>query len=194
MENTFLFYFQFGLDHILDWAALDHILFLLALCAVYTILDWRKVLLLVTAFTIGHCASLFVAGMDWIRLPALLIESLIPATIVLTAIYNLVWRREEKAGQLYSMALVFGLIHGLGFSNTFRSMLFADEQADLVWFLLAFNLGVEVGQLIIVVLILGAAYLAIEKLNIKSDWWSKGLSIIALVVVSWLLVERLVLG
>lgn len=194
MENTFLFYFQFGLDHILDWAALDHILFLLALCAVYTILDWSKVLLLVTAFTIGHCVSLFVAGMDWIRLPALLIESLIPATIVLTAIYNLAWRREEKAGQLYSMALVFGLIHGLGFSNTFRSMLFADEQADLVWFLLAFNLGVEVGQLIIVVLILGTAYLAVEKLNIKSDWWSKGLSIIALVVASWLLLERLVLG
>ena len=194
MENTFLFYFRFGLEHILDWAALDHILFLLALCAVYTILDWRKVLILVTAFTIGHCVSLFVAGMDWLRLPELWIESLIPATIALTALYNLLWRSESKAWQLYSMALVFGLIHGLGFSNTFRSILFADEQADLVKYLLAFNLGVEVGQVIIVTLILGAAYVAVEKLRLKSNWWSNGLSVVALAVSLWLLVERLLLG
>lgn len=194
MENTFLFYFRFGLDHILDWAALDHILFLLALCAVYTLLDWRKVLILVTAFTIGHCLSLYVAGMDWLRLPELWIESLIPATIAITALYNLIWRSEGKAWQLYSMALVFGLIHGLGFSNTFRSILFADEQADLLWYLLAFNLGVEVGQLVVVLLILGAAYVVREKLRLKPNWWSNGLSVVALIISLWLLVERLLLG
>lgn len=194
MENTFLFYFRFGLDHILDWAALDHILFLLALCAVYTIADWRKVLILVTAFTIGHCVSLYVAGTDMLRLPELWIESLIPATIALTAIYNLVWRSAGKAWQLYTMALVFGLIHGLGFSNTFRSILFADEQADLVWYLFAFNLGVEAGQVIIVLLILGAAYVVIEKIKLERKWWSTGMSIVALVVSLWLLVERLLLG
>lgn len=194
MENTFLFYFRFGLDHILDWAALDHILFLLALCAVYTLLDWRKVLILVTAFTIGHCLSLYVAGMDWLRLPELWIESLIPATIAITALYNLIWRSEGKAWQLYSMALVFGLIHGLGFSNTFRSILFADEQADLLWYLLAFNLGVEVGQLVVVLLILGAAYVVREKLRLKPNWWSNSLSVVALIISLWLLVERLLLG
>lgn len=194
MENTFLFYFRFGLDHILDWAALDHILFLLALCAVYTLLDWRKVLILVTAFTIGHCLSLYVAGMDWLRLPELWIESLIPATIAITALYNLIWRSEGKAWQLYSMALVFGLIHGLGFSNTFRSILFADEQADLLWYLLAFNLGVEVGQLVVVLLILGAAYVMREKLRLKPNWWSNSLSVVALIISLWLLVERLLLG
>ena len=194
MENTFLFYFRFGLNHILDWAALDHILFLVALCAIYTLLDWRKVLLLVTAFTIGHCASLLVAGMDWLRLPPIWIESLIPASIAATAIYNLWWRRQEEGWQLYTMALVFGLIHGLGFSNTFRSMLFADEQADLLWYLLAFNLGVEVGQVIIVLLILGTAYLALERLQLERKWWSAGLSVIALVASGWMLVERLLLG
>ncbi|MEL6658800.1 MAG: HupE/UreJ family protein [Bacteroidota bacterium] len=194
MENTFLFYFRFGLSHILDWAALDHILFLVALCAIYTLLDWRKVLLLVTAFTIGHCASLIVAGMDWVRLPAIWIESLIPATIMITAIYNLWMRGEEESRQIYLMALVFGLIHGLGFSNTFRSMLFADEQVDLWWYLLAFNLGVEVGQVIIVLLILGVAYVAVEVLQIKRKWWSIGLSVVALVLAGWMLVERLVMG
>ena len=194
MENTFLFYFRFGLTHILDWAALDHILFLVALCAIYTLLDWRKVLLLVTAFTIGHCASLIVAGMDWVRLPAIWIECLIPATIMITAIYNLWLRGDEERRQIYLMALVFGLIHGLGFSNTFRSMLFADEQVDLWWYLLAFNLGVEAGQVIIVLLILGVAYVALEVLEIKRKWWSMGLSVVALVMAGWILVERLVVG
>ena len=191
MESTFLFYFRFGLTHILDWAALDHILFLVALCAIYTLLDWRKVLLLVTAFTIGHCISLVVAGMDWLRLPAIWIESLLPATIMISALYNLVWRKEENSNQLYLMALVFGLIHGLGFSNTFRSMLFADEQANLWQYLLAFNLGVEVGQVVIVLLILGLAYVVLELFQLKRIWWSKGLSVLAMVAAGWMLVERL---
>ena len=89
MESTFLFYFQLGWQHIVDWAALDHILFLCALCAVYTLKDWRRVLLLVTAFTIGHCLTLLLAGTDILRLPADWVEMLIPATIMLTAIYNL---------------------------------------------------------------------------------------------------------
>lgn len=190
MENTFLFYFRFGLEHILDWAALDHILFLIALCAVYTLLDWRRVLILVTAFTIGHCVSLFIAGMDWIRLPESWIETLIPATIVATAIYNLIWREAGKPRRMYAMALIFGLVHGLGFSNTFRSILFADEQAKLVQYLLAFNLGVEAGQLVIVLIILGAAWLVVEKLGLKHRWWSTSLSVVALCISAYLVLER----
>lgn len=190
MENTFLFYLRFGLEHILDWAALDHILFLLALCAVYTLLDWRRVLILVTAFTVGHCISLFVGGMDWLRLSASWIEMLIPATIVVTALYNLFWREEEYPSRLYGMALLFGLIHGLGFSNTFRSILFADEQVDLVWYLLAFNVGVELGQVVIVLLILGVASFVVGKLELKKRYWSSGLSIVALLLSVWLVVER----
>jgi len=206
MESTFLFYFQLGWHHIVDWAALDHILFLGALCAVYTLKDWRRVLLLVTAFTIGHCLTLLLAGTDTLRLPANWIEMLIPATIMLTAIYNLV-TREATQGALappsatkifpprlrlvYFFALIFGLIHGLGFSNTFRSMLFPGEEQQLVTQLLGFNLGIELGQILIVTLILSLAYLFLEQFNFSAKKWNWLLSGGAFLVASYLFFERL---
>ena len=113
---------------------------------------------------------------------------------MITAVYNVWICKEEESKQLYWMALVFGLIRGLGFSNTFRSILFADEQVHLWKYLLAFNLGVEVGQVVIVLLILGVAYVVLELGQLKRKWWSMGLSVIALVLAGWMLVERLVVG
>ncbi|WP_367387950.1 HupE/UreJ family protein [Lewinella sp. LCG006] len=203
MENTFLFYFQLGWQHIVDWAALDHILFLGALCAVYTLVDWRRVLLLVTAFTIGHCLTLVLAGTDSLRLPADWVEMLIPATIMLTAVYNLSVNQDRlpdaasssvfptRLRLVYFFALLFGLIHGLGFSNTFRSMLFPGEEQQLVIQLLGFNLGIELGQVLIVVILLSLAYLFVEQFNLAAKKWNWLLSGGAFLVASMLFFERL---
>lgn len=207
MESTFLFYFQLGWQHIVDWAALDHILFLCALCAVYTLRDWRRVLLLVTAFTIGHCLTLILAGTDSLRLPADWVEMLIPATIMLTAIYNLsagvLFKQDRlvpdsssnvfppRLRLVYFFALIFGLIHGLGFSNTFRAMLFPGEEQQLVTQLLGFNLGIELGQILIVTLILSLAYLLLEQFNFSAKKWNWLLSGGAFLVASYLFFERL---
>lgn len=208
MESTFLFYFQLGWQHIVDWAALDHLLFLAALCATYTLADWRRVLLLVTAFTLGHCITLLLAGTDVLRLPAVWVELLIPATIMLTAVYNLIavkvptgkvlytspagkgrfWRRISF---VYLLTLTFGLIHGLGFSNTFRALLFPGEEQQLLVQLLGFNLGIELGQLLIVAFILGVAHLVVKQLNLRPKRWNWLLSGGAFLVASYLFWERL---
>ena len=126
------------------------VLFILALCVMYQWKDWRKLLVLVTAFTIGHSITLALSVLQVIRIPSAWIEFLIPVTIVITALSN-VGRRSQPAANLqlnYFFALFFGLIHGLGFSNYLKSML--GSQANIVEPLLAFNLGLEFGQLLIV--------------------------------------------
>ena len=198
MATTFPFYFQLGFHHIIDWAALDHLLFLLALCAGYAWTDWRRVLLLITAFTVGHCLTLLVAGLDLVRVPAAAVELLIPLTIVATAVYNL-WPRQAaqpgpaRRGQgwaLYTTALCFGLIHGLGFSNTFRALLFPDEQDLLLQQLLAFNIGIEAGQVLVVGGILLLAYLAQTYLQLTARTWTLLLSVAALVPALVMVAER----
>jgi hypothetical protein len=170
-------YFELGYRHIADWQAYDHILFLLALCAVYSLRDWRRVVGLVTAFTLGHALTLVLAGLDLVRLSQAWVEFLIPVTIVLTALYN-VGTKEGHRGWawVYGITLCFGLIHGLGFSNYFRSLLFPDEADQLVSQLLAFNLGVEAGQLVIVALVLGLAAIMVDLLRIDRRNWTIFLS------------------
>ena len=201
MESTFWFYFQLGWEHIVDWAALDHLLFLAALCAIYTLADWRRVLLLVTAFTIGHCLSLVAAGTDLVRLPANWVEALIPATIMQTAGYNLLFsplavRNVEgsprRACPLYASALFFGLVHGLGFSNTFRALLFPGEEAALLTQLFGFNLGIETGQVLLVLVLLGLGTLLIKQLRVLPRWWNWLLSGSACSVAAYLFFERIV--
>jgi hypothetical protein len=170
-------YFELGYRHIADWQAYDHILFLLALCAVYSLRDWRRVVGLVTAFTLGHALTLVLAGLDVVRLPQSWVEFLIPVTILLTALYNVVTSENRRGwAWVYGITLCFGLIHGLGFSNYFRSLLFPDQADELVSQLLAFNLGVEAGQLIIVVLVLALAALLVDVLRINRRSWTIFLS------------------
>ncbi|MFN9803140.1 MAG: HupE/UreJ family protein [Bacteroidota bacterium] len=161
--NVFYFYLEEGFKHISDWKGLDHMLFLAALCLRYQFGDWKKVLILVTAFTIGHSITLALSVLDFIDLPSRWIELLIPVTIVLTAISNLFVKKfsfSTRYPTIYFMALFFGCIHGLGFSNYLKSIL--GNSTSILPRLLAFNVGLELGQLIIVLIILIISFLAIH--------------------------------
>lgn len=148
-------WFSTGFEHIADFRGYDHILFLIALCGVYTVKQWKSLLVLITAFTIGHCLTLALSVSGVIRIDTELVEFLIPLTILATCVYNLYHRNRIITGWLkanYWMALFFGLVHGLGFSTLLRSLL--GSSTNILSPLFAFNTGLETGQLIIVSLII----------------------------------------
>lgn len=172
--TQFQLYFDLGKDHILDYKnGYDHLLFVIALTAIYLMRDWKQVLILVTAFTIGHSITLALATLEIVTIKAELIEFLIPLTIFITAATN-IFRNEDSLGGAsiqinYIYALSFGLIHGLGFSNYLRSILGRDK--DLVVQLLAFNLGLELGQLIIVAIFLVTSFILVDLFTVdRRDW------------------------
>jgi hypothetical protein len=169
-------YFELGWQHIVNWDAYDHILFVIALSAIYLLRDWKKVLVLVTAFTIGHSITLALSVLHIIRIPGALVEFLIPVTICVTAISNIV-RREDEPQNLqlnYFYALFFGLIHGLGFSNYLKSLL--GSQANIVKPLLGFNLGLEFGQIMIVMVVLLVSGAIVNITRVKRRDWNMFLS------------------
>jgi len=172
--NEFGLYFGLGKDHILDYLnGYDHILFVMALCALYTFQDWRRVLILVTAFTIGHSITLALATLQVIRVNSELIEFLIPLTIFLTAAANIFKREEGFSGRKiqtnYALALFFGFIHGMGFSNYLQAILGQSESITLPLF--AFNIGLEFGQIVIVVLFLLTCFIFVDLFGVsRRDW------------------------
>lgn len=184
--ETFKLFLILGLEHIIDINGSDHILFVIALTALFTISDWKKVLILVTAFTIGHSITLALATFRVIHFNTELIEFLIPVTIFLTSFFNLFRNkgagRPMKAQVNYYFAIFFGLIHGLGFSNYLRSLLGRDE--TIITQLLAFNIGLEIGQIVIVILFLLASIIVVDLAGVsKRDWRlviSSGVAAIAL--------------
>lgn len=169
--QDFLFYLNLGWEHIISLDALDHQLFVLALIAVYSFNDLKKILILVTAFTIGHSITLALSTFDIIRINSAWVEFLIPLTIVLTSLNNIFIRNKKKSQNNlnYYLALIFGLIHGMGFANTARVMI-AKSQSIAVP-LLGFNIGLELGQIAIVfgILMILFVLLKVFKVNQK-DW------------------------
>ena len=164
--KDFLFYLQLGWDHIISLDALDHQLFILALIAAYSFKDFKRLLILITAFTIGHCITLALSSFDIIRVKSDWIEFLIPCTIVITALDNILFK--GKHPYQYYFALFFGLIHGMGFANTARMML-AKEQSITVP-LLGFNIGLELGQIVMVLIIL-TIFTILTKLKLNPREW-----------------------
>jgi hypothetical protein len=169
--QDFGFYFQIGWRHIISLDALDHQLFIAALAAIYTLKDWKQVLVLVTAFTIGHSLTLALSVYDVIRFNSKWVEFLIPLTIVLTALANL-FQKKFTARSVrinYFLALLFGLIHGMGFANNIRFMLAGDQ--GLGWSLFGFNVGLEAGQLIVVLAILLLAHFVVNVFRANRREW-----------------------
>ncbi len=175
--NDFLIYLRLGYDHITDPGGYDHVLFVIALCAVYRIQQWRQVLILVTAFTLGHSITLALATLRLIHYSTDLIELLIPVTILITAVSNFFFQDMSERSTAttvtqpwrYGLALAFGLIHGMGFSNYLRSLL--GREADILSPLLAFNIGLELGQLLIVSFVLAISYLLLNLTRVAQLRW-----------------------
>jgi len=161
-------FFQMGYEHIADLNGIDHILFVAALCIRYQFADWKKLLWLVTAFTLGHSITLALSVFNIVNYSVNWIEFLIPVTIVITAISNVFVKKfvyKAKFPLIYFFAAFFGLIHGLGFSNYLKSLL--SKEGNIVPELLAFNLGLEAGQLVIVlaILIISLIFVQLFKIN-----------------------------
>lgn len=171
--SQFAIYFELGREHILDIDGYDHILFVIALCAIYLLQDWKKVLILITAFTIGHSITLALSTLEIVKVNSGVIEFLIPCTIFITAFSNILRKQSaltpSRFNTNYFFALVFGLIHGLGFSNYLKSILGRED--SIVTPLLSFNLGLELGQIIIVVFFMIISFVFVNIFNVaRRDW------------------------
>ena len=161
-------FFQMGYEHIADLKGIDHILFVTALCIRYQFADWKKLLWLVTAFTLGHSITLALSVFNILNYSVNWIEFLIPVTIVITAVSNVFVRKfvyKANFPLIYFFAAFFGLIHGLGFSNYLKSLL--SKEGNIVPELLAFNLGLEAGQLAIVLSILFISLIFVQLFKIN---------------------------
>jgi len=180
-------YLELGVDHILDPQAYDHILFVFALSIIYPLKDWKRVLILVTAFTIGHSLTLALSVFKIVQVNPDLIEFLIPITIILTALSNIF--SYSKHGRNHSfnylLALIFGFVHGLGFSNYLSAILGKEE--SIFGPLFSFNLGVELGQILIVLATLVFSYVMTQLFKLPQKMFILSMSILTIVISLFLL-------
>lgn len=171
---NFGLYFQLGLEHITDPYGYDHILFIIAICASWRVSDWRTVAILVTAFTLGHSIALALATFEIVPVWSALIEFLIPVSIMASCVQNISYPPSERGAKInknwaYGLIAAFGIIHGLGFSNFLKETLVANE--SLLTPLLGFNLGLEIGQLLIVAICFAFNYIFVELAHkAQRDW------------------------
>ena len=188
--SDFALYFDTGWHHIFSWDALDHILFIIALAAIYLAGNWKQVLILVTAFTIGHSLTLALCLYDVIRFNGKWVEFLIPCTIIATAVFNfLVKDFKPKSLRInYFLALFFGLIHGMGFANTIRFMLVKGQYIAVP--LISFNLGLEAAQIMVVAFILFISYILVNKIGLNRRWWVWSLSAVAILIAINMVTQR----
>lgn len=180
-------YLTLGFEHLVDINAYDHLLFLVALVAIYQLREWKKLLWIITAFTIGHSLTLALSTLDFIRFPAAIVEALIPITILITCLYNffkstfnnnISTNSNNRSDYINSFfALFFGLIHGMGFSSYLKSMMMPGDD-HLLLQLFAFNLGIELGQILIMAVLILLFFLILKFTKIPQNYWRKGISFI----------------
>ncbi|MBZ4044719.1 MULTISPECIES: HupE/UreJ family protein [Flavobacterium] len=190
--SEFWIYFQIGLKHVLDIHAYDHVLFLIALTTPYAFKDWKRILLLVTMFTVGHTLALLLSVFGIIAVKASLVEFLIPVTILITAFFNLFTAgkasKNESLNLVFFLTLFFGIIHGLGFSNYFKTILGGTASSKLVP-LLEFALGIEAAQLIVVFVVLVISYIVQTVFRFSKRDWALVMSAFVIGVVIPMIVE-----
>lgn len=178
--NDFIFYFKIGWEHIINWSAVDHIFFVAALTAIYMLKDWKQVLVLVTAFTVGHAITLILSAKNIITVNDGIVEFLIPCTIVITALSNLFLKNftPRSIRINYFLALFFGLIHGLAFAQTLKWLLAEDQSFWTAW--ISFSVGLELGQILVVLLILLLAQLVVGVIKLNRQYWVIIISVVVL--------------
>ncbi|MFW6370088.1 MAG: HupE/UreJ family protein [Bacteroidota bacterium] len=191
--SLFSMYLKLGIEHITDLQGYDHILFILTLCGIYLLYQWKKILILITAFTLGHTTTLVLATFNIISVNSQWIEFLIPLTIFITSLANIFHKKTEFSARQhrlkYALAAFFGLIHGLGFSNYLKNLLGMEK--SLFTSLLAFNIGIELGQIVIVAIILIIAQLVVFGFNVPRREWNLVISGMGLGISLILMLERL---
>ena len=173
--DSFFVYFKLGVSHITAFNGFDHILFIIVLMATFRFADWRKIVWVITAFTIGHSLTLLAAALNIFTINGDLVEILIPFTIFITALANVTFRNKRRSPAnkftyTFFLAIFFGLIHGLGFSNFFGSLVGKD--ASVILPLLSFNVGIEIGQVIVVALVLLTQAVTEQLLRFKGPEWN----------------------
>ena len=171
--HPFQFYLKLGFNHIANFNGYDHILFLVVLCAVYQLKQWKKILILVTAFTIGHSITLFLISLDIFSIPSRYVKLLIPITIMITSLHNIRSIEKIKNSNMsknYFLALFFGLIHGMDFSNYFKALIMSPNEIIIPLF--GFNVGLEIGQFLIVFFIVLISYVFLNFLKVKYYSWN----------------------
>ncbi len=191
MLENFLFNVEYGINHVLDINGYDHVLFLMVLTVSYVFKDWKRVLLLVSMFTLGHTLSLVLAAYNVVSVNGTLVEFLIPVTIFIAAVYNVFTAgkgaQKEKVGVLFITTLAFGLIHGLGFAREFT--MFLGESDNKLILLIEFALGIEIAQIIIVFVVLFLGYLVQTIFRFSKRDWVLVISSIVIGLVIPMLIE-----
>ena len=190
--SQFWLYFRLGLEHVLDWNAYDHILFLIVLVAAYSFHSWKRVLWLVSIFTLGHTLSLFLSVYEIVLVDSSWIEFLIPVTILITAIFNMINAKKKESKNnisvLYLTTAFFGIIHGLGFSTYFKMIASGTESVFLP--LLEFALGIETAQVIVVLCVMILGFILQNMLRIKRRDWILVVSAIVIGIILPILKEN----
>ena len=181
-------YLRLGFEHIADFAAYDHILYICAVCAIFQPKEWKKVGLLITAFTIGHSLTLALSVTNILVLKSKYVEILIPITILITAIYNFWNVQNSVSWKNYFITLFFGFIHGMGFSYLLKTLL--GKESDIFVPLLAFNLGIELGQIGIVGIFLLLSIIT-GFTGLTHNIWKKSVSFLIILMTLYMLWERL---
>ncbi|WP_264560129.1 HupE/UreJ family protein [Flavobacterium sp. N2270] len=191
--SQFWLYFKLGLDHVLDIHAYDHVMFLIALMVPYAFKDWKRIFLLVSLFTLGHTLSLILSVFGTVVIAPKYVEFLIPITILITAVFHLFTAgkssRKESISFVAVVTLFFGIIHGLGFSNYFNSIL-PGSAADKLLPLLEFALGIEASQIIVVFVVLVISYIAQTFFRFSKRDWALVLSAFIIGLVLPMLIEN----
>lgn len=191
--SQFWIYFQIGLQHVLDIKAYDHVLFLIALAIPFSFKDWKRIVLLVTLFTVGHTMALLLSVMGIIAIKVNVVELLIPITILITALFNLFTagksNKKESVNLIFFVTLFFGIIHGLGFSNYFKSLLGGSATSKLLP-LAEFALGIEAAQIIVVFVVLILSYIVQTVFRFSKRDWTLVMSAFVIGVVLPMIIEN----
>jgi hypothetical protein len=191
--SQFWIYFQIGLKHVLDIYSYDHVLFLIALAVPFTFKDWKRIVLLVSLFTIGHTLALILSVFGIIAVRVNVVELLIPITILITALFNLFTagksNKKESINLVFFITLFFGIIHGLGFSSYFKSILGGSSTSKLLP-LGEFALGIEAAQIAVVFVVLILSYIVQTVFRFSKRDWTLVMSAFIIGVVLPMIIEN----
>lgn len=191
--DEFYIWFSTGFTHILDLNGYDHILYVMVLCVMFSYIEWKQLLTLITAFTIGHSLTLAASVFNIIHIKQGVIEVIIPLTILITCILNMLSLTKDKLKVKsfnYGLALIFGFVHGMGFSYLLKSLLARQESVFLP--LISFNFGLEVGQLVIVMGMVILSFFLFTFTRLKNKYWVLFISVFVFCSAFFIFIQRLI--